>query len=136
MTIPTFTNMIGTLVDPNYSALVTPTISSPNYMYCLATITMSVTKNAVSNSDGFVAFTNIASQPLSAILSNSIVFNTDSYTVPFVGVYTIGLTYDWSGPNTITHTFTFTVIDPCIVAVVPPASIPSSVWYVGDPDAS
>jgi hypothetical protein len=63
-----------------------------------------------------------------------VLFHTDTYTVPFVGVYTVDLLYDWSGPTTLTRTFTFTVIDPCIAAVVPPLMIISSSYYVGDPD--
>ena len=59
-------------------------------------------------------------------------FHTDSYTVPYVGMYSINLQYDWSGLAPVPKTFTFTVIDPCIAAVVPPAIIPDSSYYVGD----
>ena len=59
MVIPTYVDMTGTLLDPNYSVFVTPTISSPNYMFCTVTINMAVTKAALPNSDGFVAFTDI-----------------------------------------------------------------------------
>jgi hypothetical protein len=51
--------MIGTLLDPNYSTLITPTIISPNYMYCTVSITMTITKFAAVITDGFVDFVGI-----------------------------------------------------------------------------
>jgi hypothetical protein len=126
--------MVGTLLDPNYLAFVTPTIISPNYMFCTVTIAMSVTKLGLPISDGFVDFAGILDLQLSSIGSEIVLFHTDAYTVPYVGVYTINMQYDWSGPSTLTRTFTFTVIDPCIAAVVPPPTIPNSSFYVGDPD--
>jgi len=63
MVIPTYVNMVGTLLDvPNYTALVTPTISSPNYLFCTVSISMAVTKAALPNSDGFAAFNTIIDQ--------------------------------------------------------------------------
>ena len=95
---------------------------------------MTVTKNAVSNTDGFVFFTDIMDQQLAVISTEVVTFNTSAYLYPYIGEYTISLTFTWSGPSSSTQVFTFTVIDPCIVAVVPPASIPSSSWWIGDPD--
>ena len=134
MVIPTYVAMTGTLLDPNYTAGVSPTISSPNYLFCQVSIQMVVTKNAVTNTDGFVFFTDITDQQLADITTEVVVFNTDAFVYPYIGIYTISLTFTWSGPLTSTQEFTFTVIDPCIVAVVPPASIPSSSWWIGDPD--
>jgi hypothetical protein len=136
MVIPTYVNMVGTLLDPNYTALVTPTISSPNYLFCTVTIQMAVTKAALPNNDGFAAFTEIIAQQLAVIGGTFVTFNTEFYMEPFIGVYSISLTFTWSGPSTSTQLFTFTVIDPCIAAVIPPASIPNSAWWIGDLDQS
>ena len=51
--------MQGTLLDPNYTTLVTPTISSPNYMFCTVTIVMTVTKNAAVDTSLFAEFVTI-----------------------------------------------------------------------------
>ena len=59
MVVPTFINLFGTLLDPNSFVLVTPTISSPNYMYCTVSIIMTVTKNGSLIADGFVEFIDI-----------------------------------------------------------------------------
>lgn len=133
MVIPTYVALTGTLLDPNYTTLVTPTIS-PNYMFCTVSIQMIVKKNAVTNIDGFVLFTGIMDQKLAVISTEVVTFNTSAYDYQYIGAYTISLTFTWSGPSSATRGFTFTVIDPCIVAVVPPASIPSSSWWIGDQD--
>ena len=52
----------------------------------------------------------------------------------YVGVYTIDLFYQWSGPTTSNQVFTFTVVDPCILNNVPPATLPNYTGYIGDPD--
>jgi hypothetical protein len=71
---------------------------------------------------------------LSTLDTKEIVFNTVTYEPAFVGVFSVTLTYTWSGPTTLTRTFLFTVIDPCILNNVPPASIPSYTAYIGDAD--
>lgn len=62
LTPPTFPAMSGVLLDPNYSALVTPTIISPNYMFCTVTIVMTVTKNAAIDTSPFAEFVTITDQ--------------------------------------------------------------------------
>lgn len=52
----------------------------------------------------------------------------------FVGVYQLDLFYQWSGPSTSIQSFTFTVIDPCILNNVPPVTLPNYSAYIGDPD--
>jgi hypothetical protein len=44
------------------------------------------------------------------------------YVSNLAGVYTVTLVYSWNGPSTATRSFFITVIDPCIIAVTPPAS--------------
>ena len=49
-------------------------------------------------------------------------------------MYTISLDYSWSGPSTLTQVFSFTVIDPCVSEVTPPASIAdATVEFSPDP---
>jgi hypothetical protein len=124
LTPPTFAPMVGSLLDPNQSLDVLPTISSTNYMYCLVSIQMTVSKNAAPISDGFVSFTDVLTTQLSLLAGPTIVFNLNAYIANYIGVYSVSLLYSWSGPSSATQTFTFTVLDPCIVQVVPP-SIPS-----------
>jgi len=88
----------------------------------------------VPNSDGFVTWSNVANQPISSLAATKILFNTASYVASYIGVYSVDLTYTWSGPSTLTRSFTFTVIDPCIPTIVPPASIPNYTAYIGDPN--
>jgi len=96
---------------------------------------LTLTKNAVANSDGFVTWTDKISAPLSSLSTANILFNTVSYVAAYIGVYNVGLTYTWQpGPQTLTRSFTFTVIDPCIPTIVPPASIPNYTAYIGDPN--
>jgi hypothetical protein len=86
---------------------------------------MTVTKNAVIDTSPFAEFTDITSQQLAVIAGEIIIFHIDQYIYPYVGVYTISFLYTWSGPSTLTRVFTFEVIDPCILEIVPPAVIPS-----------
>jgi hypothetical protein len=125
LTPPVFAPMSGILLDPNSSIGVSPTIISPNYLYCLVSVQMTVTKNAIVDTSPFPEFTGIISQQLAVISGEIIIFHTDQYIYSYVGVYTISLLYDWSGPSTATRVFTFEVIDPCILETVPPAVIPS-----------
>lgn len=115
LTPPVFAAMSGILLDPNQSTNVSPTIISSNYLYCLVSIQMTVTKNAVVDTSPFVQFTDIASQQLAVIGGEKIVFNLDQYIYSYVGIYTVSLLYTWSGPSTATQVFTFEVIDPCIL---------------------
>ena len=136
MVIPTFPSTTATLVDPNTSHLVTPTISpaNPNYMHCQVSITLTLTKGGLPNADGFVTWTDVVTLPLSSLATTNILFNTISYVPAYVGVYNIDLFYEWSGPSTSNQIFTFTVVDPCILNNVPPASIPSYSEFLGMPN--
>ena len=89
-------------MDPNTSFLVTPTIvpANPNYMFCQVSITMTLTKGGLANSDGFVTFTNDVALPLSSITTNEIMFNTVGYEPNYVGVYSVDLFYQWSVAST------------------------------------
>lgn len=102
MTIPTYANLIGFLVDPNTSLLVTPTMTTAGFDWCLVSIVGTVTKEGVPNADGFVTWTNVVTQPLSSLSTTKILFNPASYVPAYVGVYSIDLKYDWSGPSTQT----------------------------------
>ena len=59
---------------------------------------------------------------------------TGAYTPLNAGVYTVTLVYSWNGPSTATVEFTVTVVDPCITAIVPPASIASVTRNLSDPN--
>ena len=61
MTIPTFPSTVATLLDPNVSHLVTPTIvpANPNYDHCQVSITGTVTKLGLPDVTGFVTWTDI-----------------------------------------------------------------------------
>ena len=48
---------------------------------------------------------------------------TNAYTPLNAGVYTVTLVYSWNGPSATTVVFTVTIVDPCIAATLPPASI-------------
>jgi len=96
MTIPTYANLIAFLVDPNTSLLVKPTMTTAGFDWCLVSIAATVTKGGVANSDGFVAWTDVASTQLSGLTTKNILFNTLTYVPAFVGVYTINLHYSWS----------------------------------------
>lgn len=100
MTIPTFPSPIQNLLDPDTSFLVTPTITSPKYEHCKVSIILTLTKNAVSNADGFVTWTDVVTTPLSSLKTTNIFFNTIAYNPAYVGVYNVDLKYDWSGPST------------------------------------
>lgn len=52
----------------------------------------------------------------------------------YVGVYNVNLIYMWSGPSTSIKTFSFTVVDPCILNNVPPVTLPDYTAYIGDPN--
>jgi hypothetical protein len=133
LTPPTFLSMSGILLDPKYTTLVTPTISSPNYMFCTVTIAMTVTKNAAVDSSPFAEFVTITNQQLAVIGSNKITFHTDAYIYSYVGIYTVSLAYSWSGPSTSTQVFTFEVIDPCIIEVAPPVIPDATIEFKPDP---
>jgi hypothetical protein len=136
MTIPTYTDQTSTLLNPNTSILVTPTISpsNPAYMFCQVDIVLTLTRNASPDTSGFVTWSDVAATSLSALVTKNIVFNTVNYVPAFVGVFTVDLTYTWSGPTTLTRTFLFTVIDPCILNNAPPVSLPNYTAYIGDAD--
>ena len=40
-----------------------------------------------------------------------------------VGIYTVTLAYSWNGPSNTNKVFTMTLLDPCTVMTVPPATI-------------
>jgi hypothetical protein len=104
-------------------------------MFCKVSIVLTLTKNAAPNSDGFVTWTDQSNVALSTLTTTNILFNTATYVAAYIGVYDVTLTYTWPpGPQTLARTFTFTVIDPCIPTIVPPASIPNYTAYIGDPN--
>lgn len=96
MTLPTYINLVAALVDPNTSLLAPPTMTTPGYGWCIVSIAMTLTKNALPNADGFVTWTNVANAPLSSITTTKILFNTVNYVPAYVGVYTLDLLYSWS----------------------------------------
>jgi len=134
LVVPTFASTTANLVDPNTTWSVLPTVPSPAYEFCEVSITMTLTKAGIPNADGFVSFTNVVVQHLYDIPGKSITFNTVGYNPDYVGVYAVDLKYDWSGPSTITKSFTFTVVDPCILNNIPPSTLPNYTAYIGDPD--
>ena len=111
------------MVDPNTSFLVGPT--NPGYEWCLVSITLTLKKGGVPNSDGFVTWVDVVNAPISALTATEILFNTVSYNPVYIGEYAVSLEYAYSTATIVVRTFTYTVVDPCILGVVPPASIPS-----------
>ena len=59
-------------------------------------------------------------------------FATSSYDLTLLGVYVITINYSWAETSTDTNTITVTLVDPCLAAVVPPASLASRSSYMGD----
>ena len=60
--------------------------------------------------------------------------STNAYTPLNAGVYTVTLVYSWNGPSATTVVFTVTIVDPCIAATVPPASIANLTRNLSDPN--
>lgn len=91
-----------------------------------------MTKDAVSNADGFVTWNDQLLAPVSTLTATEIVFNTVVYNAAYIGVYSVSLEYTWSIASTSTQAFTFTVNDPCPPAITAPdpLTIPSygPVW--------
>lgn len=69
-----------------------------------------------------------------AATSAVIQFATSSYNLTLLGVYVVTINYSWAENSTAKNTIKITLIDPCLVAVVPPASLASSSSYMGDLD--
>ena len=100
--IPTYPSPTALLVDPNTDFLVTPTIvpANPAYMFCIVSITLTLTKDGLPNADGFVTWTDVVNAPLSSLTATNILFNTIGYEPNYVGTYTIDLYYEWSVAST------------------------------------
>jgi len=81
-----------------------------------------------------VTFTNVVDVAISTVLSKTIVFNHSAYDATKIGVYSVSLQYTTNATIITTRSFTFTILDPCIAAVVPPASIPNFSAFIGDVD--
>ena len=112
-------------------------MTSPGYEWCQVNIILTLTKDSLPNSDGFVTWTDQLLAPVSTLTATEIVFNTVVYNVAYIGVYSVSLEYTWSTASTSTQAFTFTVNDPCSAAITPPdpSTIPNygPVW-IGDAD--
>jgi hypothetical protein len=81
-----------------------------------------------------VTFTNVVDVAISTVLSKTIVFNHSIYDAAKIGVYSVSLEYKTNATIITTRSFTFTIVDPCITAIVPPASIPNFEAFIGDAD--
>ena len=96
-------------------------------------MTVSTQKNGVSDtSKNYVQFNDLAD--VSAIKA-IITFKNSIYDHKLVGVYIITINYSWNQSPVLITTITVTLIDPCLVAVVP-QSLPSFTYYNGDPDTT
>ena len=134
MTIPTFPSPVQFLSDPDTGLSVVPTMSITGYEWCLVNIILTLTKDSLPNSDGFVTWADQINASITSLASTVIYFNTAAYNLPYLGVYTVSLEYTWSTATPVVKTFTFTVTDPCLTAITPPTSIAPYTANIGDPD--
>ena len=65
-----------------------------------------------------------------------ITFKASIYDPDILGVYVVTIAYNWNRSPTYTNTITVTLIDPCLIAVIPPATIVSSTYNMGDANSS
>lgn len=81
-----------------------------------------------------MTFTDVVDVAISSVLTKTIVFNTAIYDAARLGVFDITLSYTLNGPTYVSRVFTFTVNDPCVSAITPPAAPASYSAMVGDPN--
>ena len=97
-------------------------------------MTVSTQKDGVSDtSKNYVKFNDLSNV---AATNAIITFKNFIYDPTLVGVYTVTIYYSWNQSPVLITTTTVTLIDPCLVAVVPPSSLPSFSYYNGDPDTT
>ena len=69
-------------------------------------------------------------------VNSNIVFKNNLYDPSTVGVYIVTINYHWNQSPTETTAVTVTLIDPCILGVVPLATIPSTSANNSDIDST
>ena len=96
---------------------------------------MKVTKSTTPDtSSSMILFTDKVNAPFTSLASAVLTIATGAYTPLNVGMYAVTLVYSWNGPSATTVVFTVTIVDPCIAATVPPASIANLTRNLSDPN--
>ena len=116
-------------MDLDFDLDITP-VYAAQYSYCFYSISISTQYNSViDSSQNYVKFVDLSNVFATSAVIN---FNSHVYTPSLVGSYVVTISYSWNQNISKTSTISVTLVDPCILAVTPPASISNSSQYLSD----